>query len=297
MTDDDPARVLKEFRPEHSYFLGIDSDGCAFDSMEIKHKECFIPNTIKYWNLQPVSRYARETAEFVNLYSKWRGFNRFPALTMVFDLLSQREEVRKRGVQIPDAQPLRDWIARETKLGNIALRAAVRECNDPILANTLQWSEAVNRSIADIVNGIPPFPFVRECLDRARVRADIIVVSATPTEALQREWREHDLARYARVIAGQEMGTKEEHLALAAKGKYAADHVLMIGDAPGDLQAAKANNALFYPIMPGDEERSWQRLFEEGIERFLAGAYAGSHEQALLSEFETHLPDKPPWRT
>jgi phosphoglycolate phosphatase-like HAD superfamily hydrolase len=216
---------------------------------------------------------------------------------MVFDLLSHREEVRKRRVQIPNAQPLRDWIARETKLGNIALRAALRESDDPILANTLQWSEAVNRSIAEIVNGIPPFPFVRECLDRAQVRADIIVVSATPTEALQREWREHDLAGYARVIAGQEMGTKEEHLALAAKGKYAADHMLMIGDAPGDLQAAKANNALFYPIMPGDEERSWQRLFEEGIERFLAGAYAGSYDQALLSEFETHLPDKPPWRT
>ena len=46
--------------------------------MELKHKECFIPNTINYWGLQGVSKYAREAAEFVNLYSKSRGVNRFP---------------------------------------------------------------------------------------------------------------------------------------------------------------------------------------------------------------------------
>jgi len=297
MSDSDPPRALREFGPQQSYFVGIDSDGCAFDTMEIKHKECFIPNTIRHWNLQPVSRYARETAEFVNLYSKWRGINRFPALTMVFDLLSERPEVRKRGVEIPVAQALRDWITRESKLGNITLRAAVQETHDPILEKTLRWSEAVNRTIAEIVNGVPPFPFVRDCLERAQALADIIVVSATPTEALQREWREHDLAGYARVIAGQEMGTKQEHLALTAKGKYPADHMLMVGDAPGDLQAARANSALFYPVMPGDEERSWQRFCEEGLDRFVTGKYAGSYEQALIDEFEAHLPDKPPWRT
>jgi len=40
--------------------------------MEIKQKECFIPNIIKYWKLQAISKYARAAAEFVNLYSKWR---------------------------------------------------------------------------------------------------------------------------------------------------------------------------------------------------------------------------------
>ena len=65
----DPQAELKNFKPEHEFMVGIDSDGCAFDTMEIKHKECFIPNIIKYWNLQPVSKYARSAAEFVNLYS------------------------------------------------------------------------------------------------------------------------------------------------------------------------------------------------------------------------------------
>ena len=51
-----------------------------------------------------------------------------------------------------------------------------------------------------------------------------------------------------RLIAGQEYGTKAEHLALAAKGKYADDHILMIGDAPGDFKAAKSNGVLYFPI-------------------------------------------------
>ncbi len=72
--------AFENFKKQHPFLIAIDSDGCVFDTMEIKHKECFIPNIIKYWGLQPVSKYARAAAEFVNLYSKWRGINRFPAL-------------------------------------------------------------------------------------------------------------------------------------------------------------------------------------------------------------------------
>ncbi|MEE9562616.1 MAG: HAD family hydrolase, partial [Thermoanaerobaculia bacterium] len=78
-THPEAAQPLAELEPQHEFFVGIDSDGCAFDTMEIKHKECFIPNIIKHWGLQPVSKYAREAAEFVNLYSQWRGTNRWPA--------------------------------------------------------------------------------------------------------------------------------------------------------------------------------------------------------------------------
>ena len=115
-----------------------------------------------------------------------------------------------------------------------------------------------------MVHGVPPFPFMRESLQALQGKADVVVVSATPTEALVREWEEHDIAQYARIIAGQEMGTKKQHLALAAKGKYAPDHILMIGDAPGDMEAAKANEALFFPINPGREETSWERFYERG---------------------------------
>lgn len=291
------AQPLADLRPEHAFFIGIDSDGCAFDTMEIKHKECFIPSTIKYWNLQAVSKYAREAAEFVNLYSKWRGINRWPALVMVFDLLRERPEVQARHVVPPEAPLLRAFIADETfPKSNDGLKAYRATRSDPELEAAWAWTVGVNDSVADIVHGVPPFPYVRESLSFLADKADLLVVSATPVEALVREWEEHDLARYVRLIAGQEMGTKAQHLALAAGEKYAPDHVLMIGDAPGDRKAAQANKALFYPINPGHEEASWQRFYEEGLHKFLAGEYAGAYEAGLIAEFEALLPEVPPWK-
>ncbi len=297
MTDyPEPARPLAELEPEHDFFVGIDSDGCAFDTMEIKHKECFAPNIIKHWELQPVSKYARQAAEFVNLYSKWRGINRWPALVMVFDLLRERPEVRARNVVPPEAPRIREFIADEAfPKSNDGLRAYMAERSDPELDRALAWTTGVNASVADMVHGVPPFPYVRDSLEYLSDKADMIVVSATPVEALRREWKEHDIARYVRVIAGQEMGKKALHLRLAAKGKYAPDHILMIGDAPGDMRAARQNDALFYPINPGYEEASWQRFYEEAMHKFLAGEYAGAYEEAVIAEFERMLPDTPPW--
>ncbi len=290
------GRPLKKLKPEHNFFVGIDSDGCTFDTMEIKHKECFIPNIIKHWGLQPISKYAREAAEFVNLYSRWRGINRFPALVMVFDLLREREEVKKREVDIPRAPKIREFIDSGVPLGNPALKEAVEKTGDPELKKALEWSEAVNRTVADIVSGVPPFPFVRESLEKLSTAADCVVVSATPTEALRREWQEHGIAKYVKVIAGQEMGSKKEHLALASGGKYKSDHILMIGDAPGDMKAAQANKALFYPIIPGQEEKSWEKFYSESLSVFLSQKYAGEHETKLVEEFMKYLPEKPPWK-
>ena len=279
----DPAAPLKSFKPKHKFFVGIDSDGCAFDTMEIKHKECFIPNIIQYWNLQAVSKYAREAAEFVNLYSEWRGINRFPALTMVFDLLSERREVQQRQVEIPKAQAVRDFINSGLPLGNPALKQEVQRTNNPVLIQCLQWSEAVNNTIADMVKGVPPFPFVRESLKMLAENADAMVVSQTPGEALCREWAEHHIDPYVAVIAGQEMGTNKEHLAFATKDKYQPNHVLMIGDAMGDYKAAKGNNALFFPINPGHEEASWELFYNEALPKFLKNEYAGAYEINFLT--------------
>jgi len=297
MTDyPEAARPLVELKPQFGFFVGIDSDGCVFDTMEIKHKECFTPTIIKYWGLQAVSKYAREACEFVNLYSKWRGINRWPALVMVFDLLRERPEVQRRKVSIPQALKIREFIASGLPLSNESLKQLVAKTGDPELEQALAWSKAVNAAIADMVHGVPPFPYVRESLETLSRHADIIVVSQTPTEALVREWEEHDIRRYAKVIAGQEMGSKADHIRLASQGKYADDHKLMIGDAPGDLEAARANNALFYPINPGHEEESWQRFYEEGLKRFLEGSYSRDYEAALIADFEKALPETPPWK-
>lgn len=294
----DIVMELKRHQPSHRFLIAIDSDGCAFDTMEVKHKECFIPNIIKHWNLQAISKYARAAAEFVNLYSKWRGINRFPALVLTFDLLADWDKVRQRGWQAPEIPNLRRWVETETRLGNPTLAAYCEQYDHTDMHRALAWSKAVNATVADIVKeGLPPFPFVRECLEKARFLADMLVCSQTPTEALQREWEEQEIAEYVFAIAGQEAGTKAEHIRFASEGRYEKTNMLMIGDAPGDWKAARANGALFYPIIPGDEDASWQRLYEEGLDRFFGGTYAGTYEHDLIAEFEKHLPDTPPWMT
>jgi phosphoglycolate phosphatase-like HAD superfamily hydrolase len=290
----DPAQALRDFQPKHDFFIGIDSDGCVFDSMEIKHKECFAPMFVKHHKLQAVSKYAREVWDFVNLYSKTRGANRFPALTRALDLLRERPEVQARNVNVPTYPALDEWMARETKLGNATLAAEVESGNDG-LAHIKVWSDGVNEQVANIVHGVPPFPLLRDTLEKALGQADMIVISQTPCDALEREWAEHDISKFVEIIAGQEMGTKTEHLKFAAVNKYAAEKILMIGDAPGDHKAAKANAVLFYPILPGREEESWERLHGEALDRFFAGTYAGEYEETLFAEFDGCLPENPNW--
>jgi phosphoglycolate phosphatase-like HAD superfamily hydrolase len=293
-TATDIAAPLRDFKPGKKFFVGIDSDGCVFDSMEIKQKECFAPMFIKHFHLQAASKYARQTWEFVNLYSKDRGCNRFLALTKALKLLRERPEVVARHVPIADMKPVNDWIARETRLGNDTLAAEVK-AGKKELEPILNWSKAVNAAIHDIVHGVPPYPLVRDCLEKINAQADAMVISQTPGEALQREWAEHKIESCVKLIAGQEMGTKTEHLKFAAVGKYAPQNILMIGDAPGDLKAARANGACFYPIVPNREELSWKYLLEDALPIFFAGKYAGEFERRLVIEFEASLPADPPW--
>lgn len=288
--------MLRDMKPQNDFFIGVDSDGCVFNTMEIKQKKCLLPNIVENWNLQPIREYVMETGEFVNLYSKWRGMNRFPSLAMVFDLLRERAEVKNKEVKIPQTESLKEWIKKETKLSNATLKAAVEKTGGPMLKQTLRWSEAANKAIAAIAKDIPPFPFARESLKKVQDKADVIVVSATPEEALQREWEAHDILQYARAICGQELGSKKEHISLAACGKYKKEHLLMIGDSPIDMKAAKENEALFYPINPGKENESWKKFYNEAMEIFFDEEYAGTYELELIEEFGKRLPTIPPWK-
>ena len=110
------------------------------------------------------------------------------------------------------------------------------------------------------------------------------VVSSANSEALAEEWTRHGLVQHMDVVLGQDAGTKEACLsALSAKG-YAPGHVLMVGDALGDLAAAQHADALFYPILVGKEKTSWERLVSEALPRFLAGTFAGAYQEQLLAE-------------
>ena len=300
MTDFDPAKALKKFEPKKNFFVGIDSDGCVFDTMGIKQRECFCPWMIGYFGLQPVAQAARECKDFADLFSKTRGANRHKTIKRILtELLPSHPMVKARGFKVPQFPHYFAWVDDpDSLLSNEGLKLAIEAATGQVkseLEHVLEWSEKVNKVIGEIVKNMPPFPFVRESLEKIKPLADAIVVSATPCEALTREWEEHDIAKYVSVIAGQEMGKKAEHLNFATKGKYEKDHVLMIGDAPGDMKAARANYALFYPVNPGDEIESWKRFHDEAFDKFINGQYAGEYEAKVIAEFDEYLPENPSW--
>lgn len=294
----DAAQPLVDFQPTKDHFIGIDSDGCAMDAMDIKHTECFTPCSIKHWDLQPVSTLARQTALFVNLGSVTRGLNRWVALKQLLDLLRDRTEVAERGVTIPPYPELDAFLtAPGYPLSDVGIAAYAADHPSPTIDRAIRWGNAVNGAIADMVHGCGPFPGVREAFEAMRPHVDAMTVSATPLHALTYEWNAHDLAKYMKVIAGQEMGSKAQHVHYAATGKYDADKILLIGDAPGDRDAAAKAGCLYYPILPGNETFAWRRFTAEALPRFLAGTFAGDYQAQLIEEFNSYLPDEVPWET
>lgn len=289
--------ALINLSPSKEFFIGIDSDGCVFDTMELKHKECFCPALIDHYNLQSISKYARETWEFVNLYSMTRGINRFEGLIFTLDMLGKREDIDAEKLKIPKINSVKDWIVSEHKTGNASLKKAVNKTNDSDLSLLYNWSCDVNKIICKIVRNVPPFPYVKESLIKIRKYADSIVISSANQESLNSEWSENEMEQYVQIIAGQEFGSKKDCFGQAVKGKYSPEKTLMIGDAPGDMAAAKANNALFFPIIPEEEEKSWELFYKEGLDRFFDGSYSGEYELRLKEEFLAHLPEHPTWNT
>ena len=212
----------------------------------------------------------------------------------MFDLLEERPEVQRIGFELPDITSFRRWQRTAPVLNNEALKAEADK-GDPVMQRALAWSLEMNRRAADMVYGIPPFPGVRESLIRLFDEADIAIVSATPREALEREWAEHDLMRYVHQLCAQEDGSKKECIA-ALLACYTPENVLMIGDAPGDLEAAHENGVLYFPIRPGQEMESWQEFYGEGLTRFLNGSFAGAFEAEQIGRFNACLPTVPPWK-
>lgn len=296
-----PAQMLIDLKPTKEYLVAIDSDGCAFDAMGIKQRECFCPMMIAYFGLQPVAEAARECKLFADLFSKTRGANRHKTIVRILtELLPNHPKVKESGFRVPQFKHYAEWVNNpQSLLSDAGLKAAIAETSDPQarkeLEVVLKWSTRVNELVAEIVRNVPPFHFVRESLEKAFGLADIIVCSATPTEALEREWAEHGLTKYVKIIAGQEMGSKAEHLAIVSNGKYRNDRILMLGDALGDLAAARKNDVLFYAINPGGENASWKKFYDEAFDRFIAGKYAGAYEAAIVAAFEKCMPEHPSW--
>jgi phosphoglycolate phosphatase-like HAD superfamily hydrolase len=295
----DYTKQLHDMKPTKEYLVAIDSDGCAFDAMGIKQRECFCPMMIAYFGLQPVAEAARQCKEFADLFSKTRGANRHKTIARILtELLPSHPMVKERGFKVPRFVHYVKWVHDPNSLlSNEGLKRAMDTAGPEAkkeLQIALRWSVRVNEMVAEIVRDIPPFPYVRECLKKIIERADVIVCSSTPVEAIEREWAEHNIVKYVLLIAGQEMGTKAQHLAQMCE-KYDRNKILMVGDALGDQKAAETNKTMFYPINPGAEAASWKRFLNQAFDMFVEGRYAGGYEEKLNSEFAAYMPDTPTW--
>ena len=45
------STIFDSFERKHDFLICVDSDGCAMDTMDIKHFRCFGPCMIEVWGL------------------------------------------------------------------------------------------------------------------------------------------------------------------------------------------------------------------------------------------------------
>ena len=74
--------TLQAFAKQKDYLICVDSDGCAMDTMDIKHFRCFGPCMVEEWGLEQWSEPILNRWNAINLYSGTRGINRFKGLAM-----------------------------------------------------------------------------------------------------------------------------------------------------------------------------------------------------------------------
>lgn len=274
---------LQHFVKNREYLVCVDSDGCAMDTMDIKHFRCFGPCMVEEWGLEEWAQPILARWNEINLYTMTRGVNRFKGLAMALD------EINAQYTAIEGLDELKAWAASAPELSNGALEKALPAAQGPCLAKALSWSKKVNAAI----NALPesekkPFDGAAAGLAAAHAAADVAVVSSANREAVEEEWARCGLLGSVDVLCCQDAGSKAACIAqLKAKG-YAPDHILMVGDAPGDKAAAEKNGVWFYPILVRHEAESWAELTSTALARLTSGAYA-PYGETLAEKFLANL--------
>jgi hypothetical protein len=272
-----------DFRKDKDYLICIDSDGCAMDTMDVKHIRCFGPEWIKTFGLEKYETEALEYWNKINLYSKTRGINRFKGLALGL------QEVERMGAVIEGLDYFVKWTQEAKELSNPALLIECQKVRCHCMELALLWSIHVNLSITELPKVDKPFPFVKAAMAEMEQNADLAAVSSANGQAVLEEWTKHDLKRHTKVLLTQEAGSKAFCISQVLKKGYAKDKVCMVGDAPGDLDAALANGVWFYPIVVRKEGESWQKLKDEAYPRLLSGKFDEAYQRELLVAFNEAL--------
>lgn len=273
-----------DFEKNSEYMVCIDSDGCAMDTMEVKHRKCFGPQWITTYGLDAHYDVCMELWLSINLYSGTRGINRFKGLALAL------QEVDKRGYcKVEGLDEFAAWTKEAKELSNPALMDLTQKSDNPCFEKALLWSIRTNRAIHGLPEEDMPFPNVKWTMDEMCKKADLAAVSSANREAVTAEWEKHHLKDTCRVLLTQEAGSKAYCIGELIKMGYAKENILMVGDAPGDKEAAEKNGVFFFPVLVGKESESWAKLLDEAFPKLLEGTFDTGYQKQLIGEFEKNL--------
>lgn len=275
---------LKEFKTKHDRLICFDSDGCVMDTMNIKHERCFGPCLIQVWMLEEWQDPILKRWNEINLFTSTRGVNRFQGLNMIL------HEVDATYCPIEGLDDLALWVETANELSEASLQKEAAHHLAPALTKALSWSQTVNQQIALLPeNQKLPFFMAAQGLNESHRCADVAVVSSANADAIEEEWQLYGLLDFVDVILAQNAGSKKDCIRLMLEQGYDRDHVLMVGDAPGDQKAAAANGVRFYPILVGIEAQSWNYFRSEALPKFLEGTFDDAYQHKMNQAFLENL--------
>lgn len=278
---------LAEFTKKKDFLICVDSDGCAMDTMDIKHIKCFGPCMVAEWNLKEWAEPILARWNEINLYTLTRGINRFQGL------LAALLEINDQYKKIDGIEELEQWVETTPEHSNDSLKAELERTGSDVFKKALDWSVEVNKQIAALPEEEKkPYEGVKEALEYAHQYADIAIVSSANHDALVEEWEMHGLLDSVDVMCSQNEGTKAFCIAELLKKGYSVSNVMMTGDAVGDMKAAQKNGVFYYPILVKHESESWKEFVDVAVQKLVKGEFAGNYQKMKIDEFTNNLSGK-----
>ena len=264
--------IFDTFERKHDYLVCVDSDGCVMDTMNCKHFHCFGPCIVAEWGLEEWKDEILERWNVINLFSMTRGINRFKGLAMALG------EIHEKYTPIAGIKALQHWADTAPALSNDGVLKAMESAEGDaklVLQKALSWSKAVNAAIVELDEALKvPYVGAKEGLAAAHTFADVAMVSSANRDAVEEEWGKFGLLAHTDIVLAQDVGSKAACIAEMLKFGYDPQKVVMIGDAPGDCDAAEKNGVHYYPILVNHEKESWDEAINLAFAKLRSGEYA-----------------------
>ena len=279
--------IFDSFVKKHDYLVCVDSDGCVMDTMNCKHFRCFGPCMVTEWGLEEWNEEILDRWNVINLFSMTRGINRFKGLAMALG------EINEKYKSITGIEALQHWAETAPALSNDGVAKACAEAVDLdaklVFEKALNWSKSVNAAIVELDEALKvPYAGAKEGLAAAHQFADVAMVSSANRDAVEEEWGKFGLLEHTDIVLAQDVGSKAACIQEMMKFGYDPAKVVMIGDAPGDCDAAEKNGVHYYPILVNKEKASWDEVIAVGFAKLRCGEYA-EYGAAKKEEFLRNL--------